>query len=113
MAISTLCGRIFLKTWIIGSMRYSYKSRRGHYYTQHYFFVLGMRAAKGIYPSELQPMRMPYVYHLMPHLLADPYSLRPAYHLKGNRSFVEVILGVPTVKRDKESYLMITLTVSI
>ncbi|CAH0703122.1 unnamed protein product [Spodoptera exigua] len=30
--------------------------------------------------------------------------------LSGGRSFCEIVVGVPTVKRDKESYLMVTLT---
>ncbi|KAF9797221.1 hypothetical protein SFRURICE_006203, partial [Spodoptera frugiperda] len=55
-------------------------------------------------------LRIPFVYQLLPHLMDDPQSLKPAYHMSGGRSFCEIVVGVPTVKRDKESYLMVTLT---
>lgn len=59
-------------------------------------------------PSSL---RLPSVYHFMPHLLDDPNSLKPAYLLsKGPaRQGVSMVLGIPTVKRDKQSYLLSTL----
>lgn len=47
----------------------------------------------------------------MPHLMDDPNSLRPAYHMTGNREDVDFVIGIPTVRRDKENYLMITLKV--
>lgn len=54
-------------------------------------------------------VKLPSVYNFLPHLLADPNSLRPAFvHSKG-RSGVSVVLGIPTVKREVQSYLMATL----
>lgn len=72
----------------------------------------GTRAAAGAHPRNREKLNTPFGYQLLPHLMADANSLRPAYHMKGNRSFVNVVLGITTVKRDKESYLNITLTVS-
>lgn len=56
-------------------------------------------------------MHLPSVYNFLPHLLDDPNSLKPAYLLaKGPpRPGVSIVLGIPTVKRDKQSYLMSTM----
>lgn len=56
-------------------------------------------------------MHLPSVYNFLPHLLDDPNSLKPAYQLsKGPpRQGVSIVLGIPTVKRDKQSYLMSTM----
>lgn len=58
------------------------------------------------FPSSL---RLPTAFHFLPHLLDDPSSLRPAFLLSRGRQGISVVLGVPTVKRDKQSYLMGTL----
>ncbi|KAK7864644.1 hypothetical protein R5R35_012416 [Gryllus longicercus] len=57
----------------------------------------------------LPSLRLPSVYHFLPHLLDSPSSLRPAYCLSRGRSGVSVVLGIPTVKREVQSYLMATL----
>ncbi|XP_066259965.1 alpha-1,3-mannosyl-glycoprotein 4-beta-N-acetylglucosaminyltransferase B isoform X1 [Euwallacea similis] len=67
----------------------------------------GMAAAQGLNPPV--SLRMPSSYHFLPHLLDDPSSLRLAYLLSKGRTGVSVVLGVPTVKREKQSYLMDTL----
>lgn len=54
-------------------------------------------------------LRLPTAFHFLPHLLDDPSSLRPAFLLSRGRQGISVVLGVPTVKRDKQSYLMGTL----
>ena len=54
-------------------------------------------------------LRFPTAFHFLPHLLDDPSSLRPAYLTSRGRQGVTVVLGVPTVKRDKQSYLLGTL----
>ncbi|KAL0851871.1 hypothetical protein ABMA28_000167 [Loxostege sticticalis] len=72
--------------------------------------ITGTKTASGALPKPIPHMRLPFVYQLLPHLMADPNSLRPAFHMTGGRTFVDVVVGIPTVKRDKESYLMITLT---
>ncbi|XP_026745239.1 alpha-1,3-mannosyl-glycoprotein 4-beta-N-acetylglucosaminyltransferase A [Trichoplusia ni] len=69
----------------------------------------GTRAAAGIYTKNLQQLRTPFVYQLLPHLMNDPYSLKPVFHMRGGRTYADIVVGVPTVKRDKESYLLITL----
>ncbi|XP_067003248.1 alpha-1,3-mannosyl-glycoprotein 4-beta-N-acetylglucosaminyltransferase B isoform X2 [Anabrus simplex] len=56
-----------------------------------------------------QLLRLPSVYHFLPHLLESPASLRPAYILSRGRTGVSIVLGVPTVKREVQSYLMATL----
>ncbi|XP_073957531.1 alpha-1,3-mannosyl-glycoprotein 4-beta-N-acetylglucosaminyltransferase A-like [Choristoneura fumiferana] len=72
--------------------------------------LTGTRAASGVDPKNLQFQHLPFIYQLMPHLLDDPHSLKPAYHMKGPRQLAEIVVGIPTVKRDKESYLLVTLT---
>ncbi|XP_063837497.1 alpha-1,3-mannosyl-glycoprotein 4-beta-N-acetylglucosaminyltransferase A-like [Ostrinia nubilalis] len=72
--------------------------------------ITGTKAAGGIFPKSIPDMRLPFLYQLLPYLMNDPNSLRPAYHMTGGRIFADVVIGVPTVKRDKENYLMITLT---
>jgi alpha-1,3-mannosylglycoprotein beta-1,4-N-acetylglucosaminyltransferase A/B len=54
-------------------------------------------------------LRLPTAYHFLPHLLDDPSSLRPAYLLSKGKTGVSIVLGIPTVKRDKQSYLLATL----
>ena len=54
-------------------------------------------------------VKLPSVYNFLPHLLNDPNSLRPAFiHSKG-RYGVSMVLGIPTVRREVQSYLMATL----
>ncbi|XP_055535433.1 alpha-1,3-mannosyl-glycoprotein 4-beta-N-acetylglucosaminyltransferase B-like [Wyeomyia smithii] len=54
-------------------------------------------------------LKFPTVYHFLPHLLDDPTSFRPAYLQSKNRQGVSIVLGIPTVRRDKQSYLLETL----
>ncbi|XP_030386020.1 alpha-1,3-mannosyl-glycoprotein 4-beta-N-acetylglucosaminyltransferase A [Scaptodrosophila lebanonensis] len=56
-----------------------------------------------------QNIRLPNAYHFLPHLLDDASSLRPAYLQSKGRADVSIVLGVPTVKREKQSYLLSTL----
>ncbi|CAH0545701.1 unnamed protein product [Brassicogethes aeneus] len=67
----------------------------------------GMHAATGLNPPIM--LRLPSAYHFLPHLLDDPSSLRLAYLMSKNRNGVSVVMGVPTVRREKQSYLMDTL----
>ncbi|XP_047524230.1 alpha-1,3-mannosyl-glycoprotein 4-beta-N-acetylglucosaminyltransferase A isoform X2 [Pieris napi] len=63
-----------------------------------------------LHTQELASMKSVFVFQLLPYLMNDPASLRPAFHMQANRGFVKNVIGIPTVKRDKESYLMVTLT---
>lgn len=54
-------------------------------------------------------IRLPTTYNYLPHLLDDPNSLRPALLKSRGRTDVNIVLGVPTVKREKQSYLIGTL----
>ncbi|KAE8750985.1 hypothetical protein FOCC_FOCC002413 [Frankliniella occidentalis] len=63
-----------------------------------------------------QPLQLPNAYHFMPHLLDGPAgpgssaSLRPAFCMcSARRSGVSMVLGVPTVRRQVQSYLLATL----
>ncbi|KAF5297422.1 hypothetical protein FQR65_LT01353 [Abscondita terminalis] len=67
----------------------------------------GMHAASGLNPPIM--LRLPSSFHFLPHLLDDPTSLRLAYLLSKGRSGVSIVLGIPTVRREKQSYLMETL----
>lgn len=53
-------------------------------------------------------LKLPTAFHFLPHLLDDPASLRPGYLQTRNRQGVSIVLGIPTVKRDKQSYLLET-----
>lgn len=52
---------------------------------------------------------MPSSFHFLPHLLDNPLSVRPAFLVSNGRSGVSVVLGIPTVRREKETYLLPTL----
>lgn len=67
----------------------------------------GTQAVTGISPPVT--LRLPSPYNFLPHLLDDPNSLRLAYQLSKNRNGVSMVIGVPTVRRDKQNYLMDTL----
>ena len=54
-------------------------------------------------------VKLPSVYSFLPHLLSDVNSLRPIYIKSKGRSGVSMVLGIPTVKRDVQNYLMTTL----
>ncbi|KAJ8667281.1 hypothetical protein QAD02_008943 [Eretmocerus hayati] len=54
-------------------------------------------------------VKFPSVYNFLPHLLSDSNSLRPAFIHSGGRSGVGMVLGIPTVKREVQSYLIPTL----
>ncbi|XP_053624180.1 alpha-1,3-mannosyl-glycoprotein 4-beta-N-acetylglucosaminyltransferase A-like isoform X2 [Plodia interpunctella] len=73
--------------------------------------ITGSRAAAGLRNKQTLSLSSVFMPQLLPHLLDDPYSLTPAYHMKSDKkTFADVVIGIPTVKRDKESYLLITLT---
>ncbi|XP_041638451.1 alpha-1,3-mannosyl-glycoprotein 4-beta-N-acetylglucosaminyltransferase A-like [Cheilinus undulatus] len=57
-------------------------------------------------PTILQPS----IYIYMPHLRHHPESLTPNIVLGQGRRGVSVVIGVPTVKREKQSYLVSTLS---
>ncbi|CAB3361416.1 Hypothetical predicted protein [Cloeon dipterum] len=54
-------------------------------------------------------VHMPSVHHFLPHLLYNPSSLKPSYQKTKGRNGVSMVLGVPTVKRAAQSYLLTTL----
>lgn len=59
--------------------------------------------------SNVTSVKLPSIYNFLPHFLNDPNSLRPAFVQSKGRSGVSIVLGVPTVKREIQSYLMATL----
>ncbi|XP_074109592.1 alpha-1,3-mannosyl-glycoprotein 4-beta-N-acetylglucosaminyltransferase a isoform X2 [Cotesia typhae] len=54
-------------------------------------------------------VKLPTVHNFLPHFLNDPNSLRPAFLQSKGRSGINMILGIPTVKRDVQNYLLATL----
>jgi alpha-1,3-mannosylglycoprotein beta-1,4-N-acetylglucosaminyltransferase A/B len=56
-----------------------------------------------------QLLRLPSVYDFLPHLLDSPSSLRPAFCFSRGRTGVSMVLGIPTVRREVQSYLLATL----
>lgn len=59
--------------------------------------------------SSTASLRLPTASHFLPHLLDDSGSLKPALLLSRGRTGVSIVLGVPTVHREKQSYLVGTL----
>lgn len=54
-------------------------------------------------------IKLPSIYNFLPHFLNDPNSLHPAFVQSKGRTGVSMILGVPTVKREVQTYLIATL----
>ncbi|KAK8772221.1 hypothetical protein V5799_024534 [Amblyomma americanum] len=54
-------------------------------------------------------LQLPAIYNFLPHLTAGPDAVKPALKVSKGRSGVTMVLGVPTVKREVQSYLMSTL----
>ncbi|KAG5888681.1 hypothetical protein JTB14_022265 [Gonioctena quinquepunctata] len=67
----------------------------------------GLHAATGVNPQ--LNLRFPSAYYFLPHLLDDPNSLKLGYLMSKNRNGVSLVMGVPTVRREKQSYLLDTL----
>ncbi|XP_047440825.1 alpha-1,3-mannosyl-glycoprotein 4-beta-N-acetylglucosaminyltransferase A-like isoform X2 [Mugil cephalus] len=60
--------------------------------------------------SDQQTFLQPNIYLYMPHLKKHPDSLVPNIVLGQGRRGVSIVLGIPTVKREKQSYLVNTLS---
>ncbi|KAM6999659.1 alpha-1,3-mannosyl-glycoprotein 4-beta-N-acetylglucosaminyltransferase B [Tautogolabrus adspersus] len=60
--------------------------------------------------SDGQSILLPNIYLYMPHLRQHPKSLVPNIELGQGRRGVSVVMGIPTVKREKQSYLVSTLS---
>ncbi|KAK6627539.1 hypothetical protein RUM44_010017 [Polyplax serrata] len=54
-------------------------------------------------------LRLPSIYHFLPHLLESPSSLRLGFQLSKGRSGVSIVLGIPSVKREYQTYVLGTL----
>ncbi|KAK3719834.1 hypothetical protein RRG08_040136 [Elysia crispata] len=54
-------------------------------------------------------LQVPGIHSYLPHLTGHPEYLRPAVHLSKGRKGVSIAIGVPTIKREKSSYLIQTL----
>ena len=54
-------------------------------------------------------LSLPSITNALPYLVHSPRSLLPAFKLSKDRSKVSMVLGIPTVKRDHQSYLQTTL----
>ncbi|XP_034545539.1 alpha-1,3-mannosyl-glycoprotein 4-beta-N-acetylglucosaminyltransferase A [Notolabrus celidotus] len=58
---------------------------------------------------DAQAILQPNIYVYMPHLRRHPESLTPNIVLGQGRRGVSIVMGIPTVKREKQSYLVSTL----
>ena len=56
-----------------------------------------------------ESLKLPTAFHFLPHLLDDSASLQPSYIESKKRQGVSIVIGIPTVKRDKQSYLVETI----
>ncbi|OWR43799.1 hypothetical protein KGM_203381 [Danaus plexippus plexippus] len=64
----------------------------------------------GANPKHAKPVMNSFAYQLMPHLNDHPSSLKPAFLLNGTRENCDVVIGIPTVHRDKGSYIISTVS---
>ena len=53
-------------------------------------------------------VKFPHVFELIPHLKKSKYMIKPRFETSRNRT-AQFVIGIPTVKRDKASYLKHTL----
>ena len=51
----------------------------------------------------------PSIFYYLPHLVGQPDGLKPVYKLSRSRMGVSMVLAIPTIKRERESYLFQTL----
>ncbi|CAN8006208.1 unnamed protein product, partial [Ixodes hexagonus] len=68
---------------------------------------LGSRNGTG--DGTLLDLQLPAIYNFLPHLSNGPEAIRPALKVSKGRTGVTMVLGIPTVKREVQSYLMGTL----
>ncbi|XP_071128021.1 alpha-1,3-mannosyl-glycoprotein 4-beta-N-acetylglucosaminyltransferase B-like isoform X1 [Mytilus edulis] len=54
-------------------------------------------------------LHLPSIFTYLPHLTGHPESLKPKYHLSKNKFGASIVIGIPTIKREKISYLSNTL----
>lgn len=53
-------------------------------------------------------LQLPSLFTYLPHIVGKPQSLRPSFQLSQNRYGVSIVIGIPTIRRDKTSYLQQT-----
>ena len=58
---------------------------------------------------ELDDLIFPNIIDFLPHITNDLKSLRPTIRISKGKFNISMIMGIPTVKREKESYLITTL----
>ena len=66
----------------------------------------GFLAANFSQSYDLSP---PSIEAFLPHTVHSPNSFNPAFKISRDRSHVSIVLGIPTVKRQYQSYLVTTL----
>ena len=54
-------------------------------------------------------LSLPSIHDSLPHIVRDPSSLQPSFKWSKGRTQVPMVMGVPTVKRQSQSYLEPTL----
>lgn len=67
------------------------------------------KKSSNIFYKDNNVLQMPSIYNFMPHLLDSPSSLKPALHVSQEREKVSLVFGIPTIRREKMSYLLDTL----
>ncbi|XP_054706776.1 alpha-1,3-mannosyl-glycoprotein 4-beta-N-acetylglucosaminyltransferase A-like [Uloborus diversus] len=54
-------------------------------------------------------LQLPSLHHYLPHLMNNFNGLQPALKIAGSRTGVTIVMGIPTVRRPIDSYLLPTL----
>ncbi|CAG0894620.1 unnamed protein product [Darwinula stevensoni] len=72
------------------------------------------REMLGLHPilanfSKSIDLSVPHIFYYLPHLLKHPESLQPAFALSQGRRGVSIVMGIPTVQREVQNYLLSTL----
>jgi len=59
--------------------------------------------------SQTYDLSLPSVETFLPNTIKSPHSFTPAFKISRNRAHVSIVIGIPTVKRQYQSYLLTTL----
>ena len=55
----------------------------------------------------INDLSIPSIHDILPYIVDLPKGLSPSFKWSKGRTNVTIVLGIPTVKRDKQSYLQV------
>lgn len=64
-----------------------------------------MKTAGSNMSEQIGSLHLPSIFTYLPHLTGHPESLKPVYKLSRNRYGTSIVIGIPTIRREKTQYL--------